>query len=325
MNAVDDLKSRFEESEAFLQRVVWYPNFKRVYDDVLHRMMFGGRREEMLIVQGPVGTGKSFLREVIERDFLPIKTDERTSVQVLSCRYPPEKTITGLLGNLLEGMGDPVSDSCSVVRRRQRLKKQIKEQNTRLILIDEAQTMLPRGGGDEKTIGFKVLRELTDDLRIPIVLLGTEETSEVIKLDNALCSRVRSVFTLQRFSCKEYDDALDFADYISVLISHFPRKVHGWDFVEFHDDGGISLAPNINNLIRLVLATNGSQRSLKYLLSELIERTLPATRVTMKHCAEYYYSANNHEDKLNFNPFDADIKKVIKEAEKRGLYDSDNF
>lgn len=45
----------------------------------------------------------------------------------------------------------------------------------------------------------------------------------------------------------------------------------------------------------------------------------------MKYCVEYYYLVNNYEDKLNFNLFDVDIKKVIKEVEKWGLYDSDNF
>ena len=198
-------------------------------------------------------------------------------------------------------------------------------QGTRIILIDESQSIVPRSGGDDKSENIKLLRELTDDLNIPIVLTGKKDVKSILTADDALRSRVRCTLSLDYFSCKNKDEALDFADYMDALLRMFPRKLHGFNFIDESEEGDIKLSQNIDNLIRVVLATNGCPRSIKYLLKSVIETTSPDTVVTTKHFADIFYMADNLEKPLRFNPFEATSAKVDAEAEKRGVYDHDAF
>jgi hypothetical protein len=325
MDAVIDKNAVIRERDEFLNRVVWYPKFKTAYDTLHHFLTFGGKDEEALLINGPVGAGKSFLLEQIQRDFPNIDTPEGTIRPVLYIRVPPENTLGGLLCNLLSGMGDPMPTGCSIGARRQRLKMLIVAQGTRIMLIDEAQSIVPRSGGDDKSENIKLLRELTDDLNIPIVLTGKKDVRAILTADDALRSRVRCTLDLNYFSCKDADKALDFADYMDVLLGMFPRKLHGFNFIEETDDGEIGLSENINNLVRVVLATNGCPRSIKYLLRSVIETTASEAVVTTKSFADIFYMADNLVKPLSFNPFSATFTKVKAEAEKRGLYDSDMF
>lgn len=314
-----------QERDAFLSRVIWYPRFKAAYDTLVHCMTFGGNDEEALLLFGPVGAGKSYLLEQLQRDFPIADTDEQTFRPILYARVPPENTLTGLLGNLLVAMGDPMPTRCSVVDRRLRLKELITKQKTRLIALDEAQSVVPKNGGDDKSANIKLLRELIDDLHIPIIFTGKEDVLTILAADDAVRSRVRCKLYLNYFSCKTPDDALDFADYMDGLLSFFPRKLHGFDFLNELADEEIELSNNINNLIRIVLATDGCPRSIKFLLRTVLETTTSDDVVTTEHFKKAFLMADNLEKPLQFNPFDAKLDRVKKEAEKRGLYDSDEY
>ncbi|GAC26662.1 hypothetical protein GMES_4396 [Paraglaciecola mesophila KMM 241] len=325
MDIVIDKRAVILQRDEFLQRIVWYPRFERAYKTIKHILEYGGTVEEALILMGPVGAGKSFLLQKIHSNYPIIDTPEMTSRPVLYLRVPPENTLGGMLLNLLDALGDPMPASCSIGLRRLRLKKQIVTQGTRMILLDESQSIVPKDGGDDKSMNIKLLRELMDDLKIPLVLTGKKDVRAILAADDALRSRVRCTLSLDYFSCKNIDDALDFADYMDVLLQMFPRQLHGFNFVLETDNGEISLSQNINNLVRLMLASDGCPRSIRYILKSVIETTAVETVVTTAHFAGVFYMSDNLSKPLNFNPFDAPFAKVKKEAEKRGLYDSDAF
>ncbi|WP_407507075.1 TniB family NTP-binding protein [Vibrio parahaemolyticus] len=201
----------------------------------------------------------------------------------------------------------------------------ITRQQTRLIAIDEAQSVVPKSGGDDKSANIKLLRELIDDLHIPIIFTGKEDVLTILAADDAVRSRVRCKLYLNYFSCKTTDDSLDFADYIEGLLDFFPRKMHGFKFLNETPDGEITLSSNINNLVRIVLATDGCPRSIKFLLRSVLETTTSDDVVTTEHFKKAFLMADNLEKPLQFNPFDATLDRVKKEAEKRGLYDSNEY
>ncbi|WP_411992063.1 TniB family NTP-binding protein [Agarivorans sp. DSG3-1] len=313
-----------EERDKFLARVIWYPRFKQAYDTLVHCLRWGGNDAEALLLSGPVGTGKSYLLQQLERDFPTTETDEQTFRPVLYASIPPENTLSGLLGELLAAMGDPMPTRCKIVDRRLRLKQLVTQQKTRMIALDESQNVVPRTGADDKSANIKLLRELIDDLTIPIVFAGKDAVS-LIAADDALRSRVRCKLSLDYFTCRTAEDALDFADYLEGLLNFFPRKLHGFNFINELPEGDISLSDNINNLVRIVLVTEGSPRTLRYLLREVIETTQADEVVTTEHFKKALSMANNLDIPLRFNPFDVAFSKVKKEAEKRGLYDSDAY
>tara|TARA_R110001583_G_scaffold58028_1_gene173289 strand:- start:3233 stop:4210 length:978 start_codon:yes stop_codon:yes gene_type:complete len=325
MNVAIDKNLMTGERDEFLARVVWYPRFEKAYTAIKHILENSGACEEALVLTGPVGVGKSFLLKRILSENPMIDTPEMTRRPVIYLRVPPENTLGGMLLNLLDALGDPMPASCSIGVRRLRLKKQVITQGTRMILLDESQSMVPRDGGDDKSANIKLLRELMDDLKIPIVITGKRDVRAILTADDALRSRVRCTLSLDYFSCKNINEALDFAEYMVSLLRIFPRQIHGFNFVEETEDGDITLSLNIDVLVRFMLATNGCPRSIRYQMKSVLETTTRDTVVTSAHFAGIFYMSDNLEKPLSFNPFDAPFAVIKKEAEKRGLYDSDAF
>ncbi|MPW27793.1 AAA family ATPase [Agarivorans sp. B2Z047] len=316
-----------QELDAFLARTIFYPKFKVAYDTLTHIYKFGGRDAELVVLIGPVGAGKSHMIEQLMLDYPIRDTDEQTFRPILYARIPPENTYAGLLGNLLEAMGDPLPWRGLVVERRMRLKHLITQQQTRMITLDESQSVIPRSGADAKTANVKLLLELMNDLKIPILLAGKEDLLALMAADDAIRSRTRCKLSLSYFSCMTRAGTFDFADYIQGLIGFFPRKVKGFNFFSVLDDGKPVLKKDISTLIRLILATDGCPRSIRFLFKAVIERTTSDTVVELKHFADAFYTASNLEIPLSFNPLldSESIAKVSEEAERRGLYDSDAF
>lgn len=309
-----------QELDAFLARTIFYPKFKVTYDTLTHIYKFGGRDAELVLLIGPVGAGKSHMIEQLMLDYPIRDTEEQTFRPILYARIPPENTYAGLLGNLLEAMGDPFPWRGLVVERRMRLKHLIVQQQTRMITLDESQSVIPRSGADAKTANVKLLLELMNDLKIPILLA-------LMAADDAIRSRTRCKLSLSYFSCMTRAGTFDFADYVQGLIGFFPRKVKGFSFFSVANDGKPVLKKDISTLIRLILATDGCPRSIRFLFKAVIEYTSPDTIVELQHLADAFYTASNLEIPLSFNPLldSESIAKVRKEAERRGLYDSDAF
>ncbi|WP_407507076.1 TniB family NTP-binding protein [Vibrio parahaemolyticus] len=81
-----------QERDSFLSRVIWYPRFKTAYDTLVHCMNFGGNDEEALLLYGPVGAGKSYLLEQLQRDFPNTENDEQTFRPILYARVAASST-----------------------------------------------------------------------------------------------------------------------------------------------------------------------------------------------------------------------------------------
>lgn len=315
-----------EDSNVFLERVVWHEQFEHIYKTLEHFYEYGGNEEVGVLVYGPVGVGKSFLLKKFQAAHPPIDEPEKTCHRVIYIRVAPENTLSGLLGDILDALGDPAPTNCNVGSRRRRVKKQFTAQGVKMLMVDESADIIPRKGADDKTANIKLLRELTDDLKIPIILAGKESAKAIFEADEALCSRVPCRLSLSYFSCVNLDEALKFADYLDGLLSLMPRKFHGLTFIKDDDEGYANLGPSFNNLVRLVLATEGSPRAIRYLLKNVLTKTSLEKIVTMKDFADVWFMSNNLKRPLNFNPFaETSFQKIQKEAEKRGLYDRHEF
>lgn len=307
--------------------VIEYPNFQHAYSVLEHFFHTSSTKPRALLIVGPPGAGKSYLLETFLREHPVEDTDEMTRVPALCIEAPPENTVSGLLGDLLEEMGDPVPDSCAIRARRSRLTKLIKQQGTKIAFIDEAQDLTPKSGADAKSKNIKLLKHLMNATNIPFVLTGTMDAVALLKADTQLRGRIKDVVTLPYFDCMTPDNALDFADYIQSLLTTYPRTVRGFSFCKEDEEKNLVLNKNIKPLIRLALATDGCQRRIHDLFERVLHRTSKDEVVKIGHLAESWNMEQLLTDDLSFNPLDTDVAfaKVREEAQYRGLYDSDNF
>ena len=311
----------------FGESIVEYPAFQQAYETLTHFYENTSKKPRAVLLVAPPGAGKTFLADLFVKDHPPEDSDEMTRVPVVYVEVPPENTLTGLLGDILKTIGDPLPDSCKIRQRRDRIIKQFKQQNIRLLIIDECQDLEPKSGGDAKSKNIRFLKYIMNATKVPVILTGTLEAKSLLSADAQLRGRIKEVVELSYFNCLNQDNALDFADYLDGVLQSYPRKVEGFSFTQVDAEGDLKLKDNINNLIRLNLATDGCQRLIHDLLERLLRFTDDDEVITQHHFAEYWHLGGLLEEKLEFNPFNSEIslEKVRKEAEHRGLYDRDKF
>lgn len=307
--------------------VVSYPAYKAANDVLEHYFTTESSKPRAVLVHGPSGVGKSFIIKKLMEAHKAKDSLELTTVPIVFVETPAENTMNGLLQSLLKALGDPAPKTGLVTNKKHRLSVLLAKLKTKLIVIDEAQDLIPKSGADAKSQNIKLLKNMINDTGIPFILMGTSNLLEILATDTQIKTRVKDIVKLSYFNCFNQEQALDFADYLSSLLLTYPRKVEGFDFCHENPEGELVLNKDICNLVRLSLATDGCQRRIHDFLERVAAHTTPDEVITREHFAKYWNLANLLEQELKFNPFlkTVGFEQVAKEAQLRGLYVRDNF
>lgn len=307
--------------------VVNYPAFKTANDVLEHYFTTESSKPRAVLIHGPSGVGKSFIIKKLMEAHKAEDSLLLTTVPVVFVETPAENTVNGLLVSLLTALGDPEPAFGAPTSKRTRFFRLLKELQTRLIFIDEAQDLIPKSGVDAKSQIIKFLKNIMNGTNVPFILVGTSNLLEILGADDQIKTRVKDIVRLSYFNCFNPEQALDFADYLSSLLLTYPRKVEGFDFCHENSQGELVLNADICDLIRLALATDGCQRRLHDFLERIAAHTTPNDVITREHFGKYWNLADLLSKPLDFNPFAKTVgfEQVAKEAQLRGLYDRDNF
>jgi hypothetical protein len=307
--------------------VVNYPAYKTAIDVLEHHFATNSSKPRAVLVHGPTGVGKSFIIKKLMEAHKAKDSLELTTVPIVFVETPAENTMNGLLQSLLKALGDPEPKTGLVTDKRHRLSMLLAKLKTRLVVIDEAQDLIPKSGADAKSQNVKLLKNIMNVTNVPFVLVGTSNLLEILGVDDQIKTRVKDIVKLSYFNCLNPDQALDFADYLSSLLLTFQRKIEGFDFCHENSDGELILNKDICNLVRLSLATDGCQRRIHDFLERIATHTTPNDVITREHFEKYWNLADLLSKRLDFNPFSKTVgfEKVAKEAQLRGLYDRDKF
>jgi hypothetical protein len=111
----------------------------------------------------------------------------RTRVPVVSIQMPPPPVERDLYEEILVGMGGVFVDSASVTSLRHRIRNLARQLEVRMLIIDEIHSLL--AGAREQRMILNAARFLANDLRIPLVCLGTEEANQARMTDPQLADR----------------------------------------------------------------------------------------------------------------------------------------
>lgn len=315
------------ETEEFALRASLHPRFLAGIDAVKNLLKYRGNKPYGVMIIGEPGCGKSFLLETVQRMYPELVTRRKTEISMISIDSPPDITTSALYSDILDELGDPCPDEGRPKALRRRMKRLLKSLKTKLLAIDEAHDFLPSSGLTPTSKAVKTIKWIMNNTRIPLVLAGQPDTKDLLDNDDQLKSRFIEVIELCHFSCATEEQALDSADFFDGLFSVFPRKLIGMEFLDevYLEENGepiFQTNENFNNLLRLVIATEGNPRRINMLLMDVIESTNPDDELNISDFAESWERVLKSKVEFNLNPFTADKKDVIKIAKKSGLYEA---
>jgi hypothetical protein len=181
-------------------RWIGYTKAKRALAD-LEELLFWPQRQRMqnMLLIGPTNNGKSMIIERFRREHISRLSEDgsREIIPVVVMQMPSDPSVIRFYTMVLHSMNMPL------VRRRRaaelefmalRLMRTI---NVRMLIIDELHNMLAGGPGMRGEF-LNLLRFLGNELRIPIIGVGTEDAYRAIRSDDQLESRFRP-FVLPRW------------------------------------------------------------------------------------------------------------------------------
>lgn len=150
------------------------------------------QRMPNLLLVGPTNNGKSMIIEKFRRSHPPSTSSDQEHIPVLCVQMPSEPSVTRFYMALLAALGAPL-------RPRQRLPELerlslflMRSVGIKILVIDELHNVLA-GNSNTRREFLNLLRFLGNELRIPLVGVGTREAYLVIRSDDQLENRFEPI------------------------------------------------------------------------------------------------------------------------------------
>jgi hypothetical protein len=176
-----------EERIAWIRQERWiqYPRAKRILERLADLVDYPPRdRMPCLVIYGGTGMGKTRVVQKFLRDHRAHFDRKlgRTRVPVVSIQMPPAHE------EILVALGGVFAYGTSVTTLRHRIRALARQLEVRMLIIDEIHSLLARTFREQRII-LNAIRFLANDLRIPLVCLGTEEANQALMTDQQLADR----------------------------------------------------------------------------------------------------------------------------------------
>ena len=146
------------------------------------------QRMPNLLIVGPTNNGKSMIIEKFRRTHPPITEEHRENISVLSVQMPSEPSIIRFYAALLAAVGAPFRPRQRLAELEHMALKLLRAVDVRILVIDELHNILAGKGNNQREF-LNLLRFLGNELRIPLVGVGTPEAYLAIRSDNQLENR----------------------------------------------------------------------------------------------------------------------------------------
>lgn len=147
------------------------------------------QRMPNLLLIGPTNNGKSMIIEKFRRTHRPASHPDREEIPVLVVQMPSEPSVGRFYTALLAALGAPMRPVRSrLADLEQLVLRLLRASSVRMLLIDELHNVLG-GRSDQRREFLNLLRFLGNELRIPLVGVGTRDAYLAIRSDDQLDNR----------------------------------------------------------------------------------------------------------------------------------------
>lgn len=150
------------------------------------------QRMPNLLLIGPTNNGKSMIIEKFRRTHPASTSDDQEHIPVLSVQMPSEPSVTRFYVALLAAMGAPLRPRQRLSELEQLTLSLLRRVGVRVLVIDELHNVLA-GSGVSRREFLNLLRFLGNELRIPLVGVGTREAYLAIRSDDQLENRFEPI------------------------------------------------------------------------------------------------------------------------------------
>lgn len=159
------------------------------------------QRMPNLLLIGPTNNGKSMIVEKFRRSHPPVSLEEREHIPVLVVQMPSDPTVIRFYVAVLAAMGAPLGPRQRLAELEQIALQLLRRVGVRVLVIDELHNVLS-GTVPVRREFLNLLRFLGNELRIPLVGVGTRDAYLAIRADDQLENRFEP-FTLPRWEVDE--------------------------------------------------------------------------------------------------------------------------
>jgi len=172
-----------------------------------------------LLIVGPSNNGKSMIAERFLRDH-PIYTSrdgEREVMPVVLMQMPAAPTVIRFHAALLTALNAPGGLHERTIHLERMSLRLLRGVECRMLVIDELHNLLAAPGQRQREM-LNLLRFLGNELRIPLVCLGTREAYLAIRTDDQLENR------FQPFLLPIWEDGTEFARLLASFEAVLPLR-----------------------------------------------------------------------------------------------------
>ncbi|SGZ03985.1 TniB family NTP-binding protein [Moritella viscosa] len=174
-------------------RWIGYPKAKEILGKMEDLLAYPQRhRMPCMLIVGDSNSGKTMLADRFV-DIHPAyerEDGEGIVIPALFIQSPPTPSESRLYSNILTKMFAPFRPSDSVDRKYNQVLILMKACNVKMLIIDEIHSLLA-GPLDKQRVFLSVLRNLSNELQIPIIAIGTKDALRAIKTDPQLDNRFK--------------------------------------------------------------------------------------------------------------------------------------
>src|SRR5471032_1324748 len=215
--------------------------------DQLVQQKWQDEEADNIFVLGDSGVGKSRLLQKFRGTHLPIVHMEYTEVPVLYVRVPPNGNASALASAMLLELGSPFWDRGKIKDLTQQLHCLLKQCKVKVILLDEVNHLVDKGGIKTHHYTADWLKVLLDESQIPMVMAGIPRAIRLLNANDQLRSRFREIIYIKPFSMAT---PLESSKFIEALVT-FTKMMAGVEIVNL-SKGDLPQ--------KMLFATNGNLR-----------------------------------------------------------------
>lgn len=294
---------QIEQLQRFSDCFVMHPLVKDIFNDFdelrLNRLFQSD--QQCMLLTGDTGVGKSHLVNHYKKSVLASQNYGRESMPVLVSRISSGKGLDATLTQMLADL-----DHFGSYQRKKRgyatdLRKKLVENLTKaqveLLIINEFQELIEFKTGLERQDIANGLKYISEEAKIPIVLVGMP-WAEQIADEPQWSSRLVRRRKLEYFSLQ--NDIKFFRQYLMSLAKFMPF------------DNPPKLEDK-NFAIPLFAACKGENRLLKHLLIESLKIALrnDAKNLDIEHVSDAYDLIFQNENRPSSNPFRLSLDNIL--------------
>ena len=150
------------------------------------------QRMPNLLLIGPTNNGKSMIIERFRRLHLPRSSIDHEHIPVLCVQMPSDPSVLRFYVAMLAALGAPLRLNQRLPALEQLALSLLRSVEVRMLVIDEVHNILA-GNSSNRREFLNLLRFLGNELRIPLVGVGTREAYLAIRSDDQLENRFEPI------------------------------------------------------------------------------------------------------------------------------------